>query len=224
MLSQSFVEESFSYVKALNKFLKTRSRGHYSREVCAHHAHSDRRDGSVVRVPADSAGPVLTLQTVPHLLLASAPPYSFLPITQRSRGQMSRCPVFRMWFIVNYLLKAVGLWSISLRIRRWVRSTVNIKLRLGAVRKAAGGGFGISVIKVKSRLPPLAAETMGTWPKLSEYLFLISFWNQMRKTFSQEFLRGFNDLRNVCKVFNIHHLKMVKKLWNIKTMNKPLMP
>lgn len=28
-------------------------------EVCAHHAHSDRRDGSVVRVPADSAGPVL---------------------------------------------------------------------------------------------------------------------------------------------------------------------
>ena len=111
----SFGEGSFSYERFESGF-KNQVQWPLFMEMCAHHAYSDRRDGSVVRVSADSAGPVLPTDcSISYFLLQhhSTVP---LPQLQMQRGQMSRSPVFRMWFIVNSLLKAVGLWSISLRI------------------------------------------------------------------------------------------------------------
>ena len=103
-------------------------------------------------------------QTVPSP--ASHPsttaPCSPLPQLQIQRGQVSRSPIFRVWSRVNCLLKATGSPSISLRLCKvGQRSTVN-SIEARAIREAAGGGFGISVIKGQIQTPLLPAEAMGT--------------------------------------------------------------
>lgn len=112
-----FVEESF-LMEGLNQFLKIGPEAIFM-EVCAHQKHSDKkRRISSQGTSRLSCGPVLPADCsfTPASCLSTTPTLSS-SYNSRSRGQMSRCPVFRMWFIVNYLLKAgIGLLEISLNL------------------------------------------------------------------------------------------------------------
>ena len=84
----SFVDGSFSYGRFESVF-KNQVQRPLLMDVCAHHAHSDRRDGSAVRVPADSAGPVLPADCSITYFLPQHHPTLFL--FHNSRSREARC-------------------------------------------------------------------------------------------------------------------------------------